>query len=128
MERAVARGQRAQQARITPQIGVDEMAVARGQAYITVVTDLPRGTVEHLADERKQSRLDGYFATRSPEQRDAIQAVARDLWAPFAASVRARRADADQKIVFDRFDIMGHWAPPSTQSARRKPGPARGGR
>ena len=108
MERAVARGQRAKPAQITPQIGVDEKAVARGQAYITVVTDLQRGTVEYIADERKQSSLDGYFATLSPEQRDAIQAVAMDMWDPFAASVRAHLADADQKIVFDRFHIMGH--------------------
>jgi transposase len=40
---------------------VDETAVARGHDYLTLVCDLADGTVEYLADERKQASLDGYF-------------------------------------------------------------------
>ena len=31
-----------------------------------------------------------------------------DMWEPYATSVRAHLEDADDKIVFDRFHIMGH--------------------
>jgi transposase len=31
-----------------------------------------------------------------------------DMWDPYINSVRGRLEDADQKIVFDRFHVMGH--------------------
>jgi transposase len=108
MERAVERGLRRKPARITAYIGVDEKSAGKGQDYITVVCDLERGTVEHLADERRQASLDSYFEQLTSEQREAIQAVAMDMWDPFVTSVREHLADADGKIVFDRFHIMGH--------------------
>ena len=108
MERAVARGLRAKPVRVPVHVGVDEKSAGRGQDYVTVVSDLDRGTVEYLADERKQASLDGYFAQFTAEQRESIQAVAMDMWDPFANSVRQHLDDAEEKIVFDRFHIMQH--------------------
>jgi transposase len=108
MERAVARGQARKPARTIAQIGVDEKAAGKGHNYITVVCDLDRATVEHIADERRQSSLDSYFKALSPEQLQAIGAVAMDMWDPYVNSVRAHLDDPDTKIVFDRFHIMGH--------------------
>ena len=31
-----------------------------------------------------------------------------DMWEPFATSTRAHLADADSKIVFDRYHLMGY--------------------
>ena len=87
-------------------MGVDEKAAGRGHDYITVVSDLGAGTVEYLADERHQSSLDGYFDQFSAEQLAGIEAVAMDMWEPFANSVRAHLEDADNKIVFDKFHFM----------------------
>ena len=64
------------------------------------------GTVEYIADERRQSSLDGYFDQFSAEQLAGIEAVAMDMWEPYANSVRAHLEDADNKIVFDKFHIM----------------------
>ncbi|MHB8719713.1 MAG: ISL3 family transposase [Candidatus Dormibacteria bacterium] len=108
MERAVARGQLAKEATVVARIGVDETAVSRGHRYVTVVSDLDGGTVEHVADDRRRESLDGYFATLTPEQRGGIEAVAMDMWEPFAQSVRAHLSTPDEKIVFDRFHVMGH--------------------
>ena len=80
----------------------------RGQDYITVVSDLDAGTVQYIADERRQASLDGYFDRFTAEQLGRIQAVAMDMWEPFAASVRAHLTDADDKIVFDRYHLMGY--------------------
>ena len=41
-----------------------------------------RGTVEYIADERRQASLDGYFTRLTAEQRERIQAVAMDMWEP----------------------------------------------
>ncbi len=83
------------------QIGVDEKAAGKGHNYITVVYDLDRATVEHIADERRQSSLDSYFQALSPEQLQAIGAVAMDMWDPYVNSVRVHLDDSDTKIVFD---------------------------
>lgn len=108
MERAVARGLAVKESGAPARIGVDEKSAGRGQDYITVVSDLDRATVEHIADERRQASLDGYFDKLSPEQLAGIEAVAMDMWEPYANSVRAHLADADDKIVFDRFHVMGY--------------------
>jgi transposase len=87
---------------------VDEKSAGRGHDYITIVSDLDKGTVVHLADQRRQSSLDSYFDSLAPEHLSGIEAVAMDMWEPFALSVRAHLADADDKIVFDRFHLMGY--------------------
>jgi len=108
MERAVERGLRSKPLHVPARIGVDEKSAGRGQDYITVVSDLARGTVEYLADERRQQSLDRYFERFTPEQREAIEAVAMDMWDPYLNSVRAHLEHADSKVVFDRFHIMAH--------------------
>ena len=106
MDRAVARGLAAKPLTVPARIGVDEKSAGRGQDYLTVVSDLDRGTVEHLADERRQASLDSFFVRFSVEQRAGIEAVAMDMWEPYITSARAHLADADDKIVFDRYHIM----------------------
>lgn len=108
MDRAVARGLAAKPLTAPTHLGVDEKAAGRGQDYITVVSDLDAGTVEYIADERRQASLDGYYAQFTTEQLAGIEAVAMDMWEPFAASTREHLTDADSKIVFDRFHLMGY--------------------
>jgi transposase len=108
MERAVARGFAVKEPGAPARIGVDEKSAGRGHDYITVVSDLDRATVEYIADERRQASLDGYFDKLTAGQLAGIEAVAMDMWEPYASSVRAHLADADDKIVFDRFHVMGY--------------------
>jgi len=106
MQRAVARGLLAKPVEVPSHVGVDEKTAGKGHDYVTVVSDLDRGTVEHLADDRKETSLDSYFVKFKPEQLAAIEAVAMDMWDPFVASVRTHLQDPDDKIVFDLFHIM----------------------
>lgn len=108
MERAVARGLLRRPVTAPRHVGVDEKAAGRGQDYITVVSDIDTGTVRFIADERKQASLDAYFDTLASEELARIEAVAMDMWEPYANSVRAHLDDADNKIVFDRYHIMSH--------------------
>jgi len=108
MERAVKRGRERKAARIVRRIGVDEKAAAKGHRYLTLVCDLNTGTVEHIAEDRKQESLDGYYAALSKKQLKGIEAVAMDMWEPYIQATVARVPDAAKKIVFDRFHVMGH--------------------
>lgn len=80
MERAVERGLRRRQAEPVPQIGVDEKAFRKGHHYFTLANDLVRGRVLHVAEDRKQSSLDGFWGTLTAEQIDGISALAMDMW------------------------------------------------
>lgn len=106
MDRAVARGLAAKPLTAPARIGVDEKAAGRGQDYITVVSDVDRGTVEFIADERRTASLDSYFDRFSAEQLAGIDAVAMDMWEPFITSTRAHLTHPDDKIVFDRYHLM----------------------
>jgi transposase len=106
-KRAVDRGQRRKKARVIPTIGVDEKAFRKGHKYMTVVCDLAEGTVEHVAEGRTTASLESYYAGLSPEQLAGIEAVAMDMWQPYVKATRACVPGADQKIVFDRFHVMG---------------------
>ena len=62
----------------------------------------------YVAEDRKQSSLDGFWETLTPEQISGIGAVAMDMWDPYIASVRAHVPEADSKIVFDKFHVAQH--------------------
>jgi transposase len=70
-ERAVARGQQAKPAGAPARLGIDEKAAAKGEQYVTLVSDLDEGTVEYVGDDREQASLDAYFQGLTAEQRAA---------------------------------------------------------
>jgi transposase len=108
MERAVVRGLKRRKAETVKYIGVDEKAFRKGHRYLTLVNDLVRSRVLYIAEERKQSSLDGFWPTLTDEQRDGIQAIAMDMWDPYIASAKEHLPEAESKIVFDKFHIAKH--------------------
>ena len=106
MARAVARGQARKVARPIRYFGVDEKAFRKGHVYHTIVCDLERHTVEYVAADRRVESLAGFFARLTAAQRDAVAAVAMDMWDPYIRATREGLPDGDAKIVFDRFHIM----------------------
>ena len=108
MERAVARGLKAKRRRVIPHLGVDEKAIAKRHRYMTLVSDLDRGTVEFIAFDRKKTSLDAFYQSLSSKQLAGIRAMAMDMWEPFIASTRQYVPEAAQKIVFDRYHIAKH--------------------
>ena len=73
-----------------------------------MVSDLDTATVEYIADERRRASLDSYFEKFSATELDRVKAVAMDMWEPYAASARTHLTDAEDKIVFDRYHLMGY--------------------
>jgi transposase len=89
-------------------IGVDETSFRRGHDYVTIVTDLDKSVVRHVAEGRKRENLDPFFESLTPRQIRAIESVAMDIWVPFMASVSQHVPDAESKIVFDKFHVAQH--------------------
>jgi len=108
MERAVARGQARKEALPLSLVGVDEKAFRKGHSYMTIVCDIERSTVEHVAEDRKAESLAAYFESLGPERLAGIEAIAMDMWEPYVKATMAWVPLAADKIVFDRFHIMKH--------------------
>ena len=108
MDRAVKRGLARRKPLPLKYIGVDEKAFRKGHNYLTVVNDLERGCVLHVAEDRRQASLDSFWQTITNAQRDGIAAVAMDMWDSYVASARQHLPEADKKIVFDKFHIASH--------------------
>ena len=78
-----------------------------GQNYVTIVSDLGRGTVEYIADERRQAS--GRLLRALQRRAAGSRRGGRDGHVgTLSHSVRAHLDNADDKIVFDRFHVMGY--------------------
>ena len=108
MQRAVRRGLWRRAAEPLRHVGVDEKSFRKGQRYATLVNDLERGRVLYVAEHRKQSSLEGFWSSLTPQQKQSIEAVAMDMWEPYVAATRAHLERADEKIVYDKFHVARH--------------------
>jgi len=120
MQRAVKRGLQRRQSQDIPRLGGDEKAFRKGQKYLTLVNDLTRGRVLYVAEDRKQESLDGLGnADGKPAGGHRNRGLDMDMWDPYIASLRAHVAEADRKIVFDKFHVAQHLSQ-AVDEVRRK--------
>jgi transposase len=106
--RAVKRGLERREQEAPKQIGVDETAFQKRHEYVTIVHDIDREVVVHVADDRKQEALEAYYEGLGPEGCAALERIAMDMWAPYIVATRAQVPNADAKIVFHKFHIAKH--------------------
>lgn len=106
LQRAVARGLARRVLRPIRKVGVDETSFAKRHEYVTVVTDVERKHVVHVADDRGNDSLADFYRQLTPSQLRAIEVVAMDMWEPY---IRVTEAWVPQaKIVFDKFHVAQH--------------------
>lgn len=103
MRRAVERGLESRQLDELKRLGMDEKSFRRGQSYITLLTDLDQSRVLDVVEERTTEAADRLWETLSPEQKQAVEAVAVDMWEPFIQTIEKQVPDAD--IVHDKFHV-----------------------
>lgn len=85
-------------------IAIDEIAVRKGHNYMTVVLDYETGRVVWMGEGRSKETLDAFFASMSEEQKQAVEAVAMDMWEAYVNRVQHHCPEA--KIVFDLFHLV----------------------
>lgn len=84
-------------------LAIDEIAVAKGHRYLTVVMDLESGAVVFVGDGKGADALKPFWKRLRPSGAK-IEAVARDMSGGYQAAVRANRPKA--VIVFDHFHVV----------------------
>ena len=103
MRRAVERGLESRQLEGLKHLGMDEKSFKRGQSYITLLTDLDASRVLDVVEERTTEAADQLWETLSVEQKQTVEAVAVDMWAPFVQTIEKQVPEAD--IVHDKFHV-----------------------
>ena len=103
MRRAVERGLDRRHLEGLKHLGMDEKSFKRGQSYITLLTDLDGARVLDVVEERTSEAADQLWETLSGEQKQAVEAVAVDMWPPFIQTLQKQVPDAD--IVHDKFHV-----------------------
>ena len=103
MRRAVQRGLERRQLERLKYLGMDEKSFRRGQSYVTLLTDLEESRVLDVVEERTAEAAGQLWDTLSPEQKQAVEAVAVDMWEPFIQTIQRQVPEAD--IVHDKFHV-----------------------
>jgi transposase len=84
-------------------IAIDEIAVAKGHRYLTVVLDLESGAVVFVGDGKGADALKPFWKRLRPSKAK-IEAVAMDMSKAYREAVSTPLHEA--KIVFDRFHVV----------------------
>lgn len=85
------------------QIAIDEIAIAKGHKYVTVVLDLESGAVVFVGDGKDADALNPFWK-RLNSSRAKIQAVALDMSAAYIKAVTSHLPEAE--MVFDHFHLV----------------------
>ena len=100
-------------------LGVDEIHRGKGQRYWTVLSDVVRGDVIGLAQDRSEDSLRGLLHSRlDARQRAAVHAVCTDMHRPYVNVVGAVLSRAE--VVFDKFHVLQHAAAALDEVRRQK--------
>jgi len=108
LARAVRRGLLRRELDPPRAIGVDEKAFKKRQDYVTIVTDIDRKHVLHVADGRKKEALLEFYNLLNDEDLAEIRVVAMDMWGPFISATQDRVPGAKNKVAFDKFHVTKH--------------------
>ena len=84
-------------------IAIDEIAVAKGHRYLTVVMDLVSGAMVFVGDGKGADALKPFWKRLRPSKAK-IEAVAMDMSAAYWGAVTTHLPKA--KIVFDHFHVI----------------------
>ena len=102
---AVATALAAQPPPLVRRLGIDEIALKKGHRdFALVLSDLDTKRVLAVLPDRAQATLEAYLQSWTPAQREAVEEVALDLWAPYHGAVK--RVLPQARRVADRFHVM----------------------
>lgn len=106
MERAVDRGLERRDMEKLRHLGMDEKSFAKGQSYVSVMTDLDEGRVLEVMEGRDKTAGQLLLATLPEEVAQAIEAVCIDMSGSYQAAIESELPEVD--IVHDRFHVSQH--------------------
>lgn len=100
-----ARELRQEKPRLIKKLGIDEIALVKGQGnYCAVLVDLEKSKVVDILSERSQAKIMSVLKKWGTEVLESIEYVSIDLWKPYKSLVKKLLPNAE--IVADRFHVM----------------------
>jgi len=105
MQRAVQRGLERRVEVCPRRIGIDETSFRKRHDYVTVVSDQDGQRVLHVADDRGQASLAGFYDTLSADQKAVIESVSMDMWPAYIRATLDALPEAREKVAFDKFHV-----------------------
>jgi transposase len=108
MQRAVARGLSRREQQRPERLGVDETSFQKRHEYVTVMSDITRGVVVDVLDDRTQKTLETALVGLGRDVLEKLDCIAMDMWHPYIKAVSAVVPDAADKIAYDKFHIIKH--------------------
>jgi len=106
MEKAVDRGLERRELEHLRYIGLDEKSFAKGQSYVSVMTDLEQSRVLEVMEGKGKDAGEFLLATLPDDVAQAIEAVCIDMSGSYQAAIESELPKA--RIVHDRFHISAH--------------------
>jgi len=105
-ERAVVRGLARRTEEVIKYAGIDEKSFLKGHRYASLMTDLDRGRVLDVVQDRTRESAQTLIKTAlSREQLLGVKAAAMDMWRPFMDSWQEA---STAPIVHDKFHVSGY--------------------
>jgi len=88
-------------------IGIDEISVRKGHAYVIVVADLDQRRPIWLGGQgRTEEDLQHFFDQMGPERCKSLELAVMDMWKAFRNATLKNAPGA--QIVYDKFHVMRH--------------------
>jgi transposase len=88
-------------------IGIDEIAIGKGQQYRIVVSDLERGRpIWFGGKDRSAESLDEFFAWLGPIKCRRIRLAVMDMWLAFRNSTLKEGNAPQAAILYDKFHVL----------------------
>lgn len=104
--RAVERGLERRENEPVAALGIDEKSFGKWHRYVSILSDLDRHRVLEVSQSRTEESAQTLMDSLSPAQKEAVEAVAMDMWPPFMNATRKNMPMAFQ--VHDRFHVSKH--------------------
>ena len=88
-------------------LAVDEISYAKHHKYLTIVIDYETGRVVWTGEGHSKETLKAFFDQMPASTLDNIEAIAMDMWEPFAQAVK--ESCPNVAIVYDFFHIVSNY-------------------
>lgn len=89
---------------IFSRIALDEIAIAKGHQYVTIIRDYDTGVVIKIVPSRKYESVKQGLVSLGKDKLEKVQVVCLDMWEAYIKAINETMPDA--KLVFDKFHVV----------------------
>jgi transposase len=89
-------------------LAVNERSFQKRHESVTVLTERNSGTIIEILDDRKKATLKKWLE-ENQDRLQAVRSVSMDMLKPLINAVQETIEGAEEKICFDRFNVVAYF-------------------